>query len=220
MRRILLILSIVAIFGVLFSSTIDIAYRLAKITQRKLIVMFSSPTCYYCILFKDKVLPDPKFQAVLVPNFVFVEIYPSSEKSELFAKEVLSIQSATYRDLFERFRVMGTPTFFFFKDKQVLGYLPGYLDGENFTKVLKYVAQEKKESLESYLKKEDPFEGTQVLVEVTEEEAQFVLAHEKNSQLIEKNVNSLDKRKIYVVKSKELADELLKRGVYRVLLVK
>lgn len=114
-----LIIAILALSVISLALTLDDAYRLANITQRKLIMMFSSPTCYYCNLFKKEVFPKEDFQEILIPNFVFVELYATDEKTTLFAKEVLGEESVSYRDLFAGFGVRGTPTFFFSREKKV-----------------------------------------------------------------------------------------------------
>lgn len=174
-----LIIAILALSVISLALTLDDAYRLANITQRKLIMMFSSPTCYYCNLFKKEVFPKEDFQEILIPNFVFVELYATDEKTTLFAKEVLGEESVSYRDLFAGFGVRGTPTFFFFKGKEGLGYLPGYVDKDNFIKILKYVAQELKEDFQTYLKKDDPFVGEPLIIEISKEDADFVLKKDK-----------------------------------------
>ncbi|WP_296906263.1 thioredoxin fold domain-containing protein, partial [Thermotoga sp.] len=110
-----------------------------------------NPTCYYCNLFKKEVLPKKDFQEILAPNFVLAEIYATDEKTTLFAEEVLKEPPLSYRELFQGFGVRGTPTFFFFKGKDGLGYLPGFVKKDTFIKILKYVAQELKEDFQSYI---------------------------------------------------------------------
>lgn len=208
-------------FGVLsFALSLDDAYRLSNITQRKLIIMFSSPTCYYCNLFKKEVFPKEDFQEILVPNFVLAEIYATDEKTTLFASEVLNEPSLSYRELFQGFGVRGTPTFFFFKGKKYLGYLPGYVEKDMFIKILKYVAQELKEDFESYMKKNDPFVGEPVIIEVSKEDADFVLKKDKNAVKVESVPDEVRKDRVYVTEDSGLASKLKDMGAMRILLIK
>ncbi|ABQ47609.1 MULTISPECIES: thioredoxin family protein [Thermotoga] len=215
-----LIIAILALSVISLALTLDDAYRLANITQRKLIMMFSSPTCYYCNLFKKEVFPKEDFQEILIPNFVFVELYATDEKTTLFAKEVLGEESVSYRDLFAGFGVRGTPTFFFFKGKEGLGYLPGYVDKDNFIKILKYVAQELKEDFQTYLKKDDPFVGEPLIIEISKEDADFVLKKDKNAVKVDTVPNEVRRDRIYVTDSPDVAKTLQEKGALRVLLVK
>ncbi|PLV56175.1 thioredoxin fold domain-containing protein [Thermotoga sp. SG1] len=219
MKRIVLFVLIV--LGALsFALSLDDAYKLANLTQRKLIIMFSSPTCYYCNLFKKEVLPKEDFQEILVPNFILAEIYATDEKTTLFAKEVIGESSLSYRELFQGFGVRGTPTFFFFKGKEGLGYLPGYVEKEMFIKILKYVAQELKEDFESYMKKNDPFVGDPMIVKVSKEEAEFVLEKDKNAVKVESVPGKVRKDRIYVTEDPSLASKLKDMGAMRILVVK
>lgn len=214
-----LIIAILALSVLSLALTLDDAYRLANITQRKLIMMFSSPTCYYCNLFKKEVFPKDDFQEILIPNFVFVELYATDEKTTLFAKEVLGEESVSYRDLFAGFGVRGTPTFFFFKGKEGLGYLPGYVDKDNFIKILKYVAQELKEDFQTYMKKNDLFVGEPMIVEVSKEDAEFVLEKDENAVKVDTVPNEVRRDRIYVTDSSDVAKALQEKGALRVLIV-
>ncbi|PLV59872.1 thioredoxin fold domain-containing protein [Thermotoga sp. KOL6] len=218
MRKIL-IFSLVLLSVLSSAISLDEAYKLANITHRKLVIMFSSPTCYYCNLFKKEVYPKEDFQKILIPNFVFVELYATNEKSIVFAKEVLGEDSVTYRELFQGFGVRGTPTFFFFDGKKGLGYLPGYVEKDLFIKILKYVAQELQEDFETYIKKEDPFKGVPMIIEISRSDADFVLEKDENALRIEKVPEEVELDKIYITEDPQVADELKNKGAIRVLLI-
>ncbi len=222
---------IVFIAGLVFIATIanaaslniiddfDKALKLSKIENKKAIIMFSDPSCYYCNKFKKETLKDETVVNLLKVNFIFSEIYPeNSKKSSILGQEL------TYRELYGAFRISGTPTFWFFNESATpLTYLPGFVNAENFSKILRYMARDlyKKDiKFSDYVNQKDDFIGNKKIIEVKEEDFNWLLENDKEIVLIE-NLNELmnfDQFKKYAVESNDLAKQLLEKGAYNVFL--
>ncbi|MEN3042905.1 MAG: thioredoxin fold domain-containing protein [Fervidobacterium sp.] len=66
------------IFGFEFLYTdLGTAHNVSKIEDKLLIIVFSSPNCYYCKLFEKEVLTNKSVQEFLRGNYTIVKIEPS-----------------------------------------------------------------------------------------------------------------------------------------------
>ncbi|MCD6449193.1 MAG: thioredoxin fold domain-containing protein, partial [Thermotogaceae bacterium] len=124
----------------------DVAQELARIEQKKIVLIFEMKTCGYCKLLNSTTLQDEKVQKFLSINYITATVY-ADENIELFQK----------------FNVRATPTLWFFqyeKEKLVaITYVPGYLPADLFLKVIKYIYKLPEEKFDEYSKKEDNFIG-------------------------------------------------------------
>ncbi len=207
MRVYVIALILVAISAMAFHtySATDVAFNLARIEGKKLIYVFEMKTCGYCRLFNAKTLSDPTVRKILDINYRVVIIYVS-ENPEMFRK----------------FGIRGTPTIWFFEaaedDPKPITYLPGYVPPDIFVKVLKYVYRLPKVPFKEYVKKEDPFVGERKLIRVSEEEAEYVLKHDRDAVKTDDLEDFKGEEFVYVTRDEELAKKLIEKA-YRVLLV-
>lgn len=224
MRKIIfyLLLSLLfvsSLFGYDYTySDLGIAHRISQIEDKILLIMFSSPSCYYCKLFDKDVITNKSVQEFLRGNYVFVKIEPSSYKTTFLGK------SYTNNDLFSAFGVRGTPTFVFIRNKESITQVPGYRPAEDFLKALKYIIRvvEKnyKEPFDSYSKKSDDLKGYPKIVNVDKANSEYILKYDKNAQLVSDLPKDIDVYKVYVTKDEDVAKKLVELGAIRVLLVK
>ncbi len=196
-------------------SDVDVAVNLAKIEQKKIGIVFTTPTCPYCVKLKNETLRDKTVQELIRANFIFVEaMYDGSKRTSAFGKEM------TYQELFSYFSISGVPTTWFLSPvAEPLVYLPGYAPASTFAQVLRYVYQELKEDFQTYSKKKDNFVGETKIVQANEQEAQYVLKHDPNSAFVEQLPQKIDIFTVYVTKDESLAHKLNEAGVFRVILV-
>ncbi len=192
---------------------------LAKYENKQAIIIFSDPQCYYCNKLKKETLTDKTVQELLANNFVIGEIYPTQEKATFEG------ENYTYRDLFMGFGVKGTPTLVFFTSSGTpITYIPGYMNAQDFSTVLRYMATKqylKKVNFKKYAEKRHDFLGTPSIVNVTAEMAKYILSSDPLSTTTEIIPNG-DKFLKYVVEGKnaqEVAKEMKKKGFYNVFVV-
>lgn len=154
----------------------DTVMTLAKYEQKRAIVVFSDPNCPYCIKLKSETLSNTDVQDMLANNFVIGEIYPTSQKATFQGN------SYSYQDLFTGFGVKGTPTLVFFEsDGKPITYLPGYAGPKDFTTILRYIALKKyadKTDFQAFASSKNTFSGTPKVVDLTKEEAEYVLSND------------------------------------------
>ncbi|MCD6546897.1 MAG: thioredoxin fold domain-containing protein [Thermotogae bacterium] len=227
MRKGFLIVSLMAFFIVLnveaaalnVIDDFDKALKISQLESKKAIVMFSDPGCFYCNKFKKETLKEEEVQNLLNVNFIFSEIYPdTNKKSEFLGQEL------TYRDLYGAFRVSGTPTFWFFTEEGTpLTFLPGFVDAQNFVKILRYMAQElyKKDiKFSDYINQKDDFIGVPSITEINMKDFDWLLKNDDAMVFIENvdNMKNFDPFTKYAVESKEIAEKLIKMGAYNVFL--
>ncbi|ODN30622.1 thioredoxin [Fervidobacterium thailandense] len=206
------------IFGYQYTfKDLGIAHRVSNITGKMLVINFSSPSCYYCILFDKETLTNKQVQEFLRGNYIYVKIEPGSYKTTFLGK------SYTNDQLFGAFGIRGTPTFIFMKGNEVVTQVPGYMKPDMFLKALRYLVRSVenglKESFESYSKREDNFAGNPKILSVSKSDADFVLKSDKNAEYVESMPKEVDINKLYVTNSQTVANQLNKAGVIRVLLV-
>ena len=142
----LFILSVITIFSVPLDEFVfenfNEAFEVAELTNKKVVVMFSSPTCPACTQFKETTLLDEEIQKWLRTEFVFVEIFPTTEKATFQGEEY------NYGQLFYAFGARYTPTFVFFDEqKNPFGAITGGYPAEIFIDILKYVSYDKNEEM-------------------------------------------------------------------------
>ena len=190
-------------FGIIHN--FDVAQRLAKIEQKKIILIFEMKSCGYCRLLNTTTLQDKNVRKFLSINYVTAIVY---------ADENLQ--------LFQQFNVHATPTLWFLqheKDKLVaITYVPGYLPANLFLKVIKYVYELPKEKFEDYAKKKDDFVGERKLIKVSKKEADFVLKNDPDAIFAKSKSDFSFETKTYITDNEELAKWLINRS-YRVLLI-
>lgn len=225
MRKVLSLMILIFIAVTVTSASLNVihdfdkALKLSKIENKKAIIMFSDPSCYYCNKFKKETLKDDTVIKLLKVNFIFSEIYPENDK-----KSYILGQELTYRDLYGAFRISGTPTFWFFNEEATpLTYLPGFVDAKNFSKILRYLAQdlhEKDVKFSDYVNQEDDFIGNRKITKINEKDFNWLLENDEEVVFV-KDLNGLvdfDLFKKYATESKELAKQLLEKGAYNVFL--
>ncbi len=205
----LAVLTSLLAFSLEIIQDLEVGEELARIEGKKLILAFELKTCPHCRRMNTVTFQDKEVEKLIRANFVLVVQFYSEDTRALFAK----------------FKVSSVPILWFFKynDKEKkwtpLNYLPGYVDPDMFVLVLRYVAQELKESFRDYIKKKDDFIGNKMLIEVSKEEADFVLKHDPYALKIERYGDFKTPFHVYVTTNEELAQKLSKEA-YRVLLVR
>jgi len=149
------LISVITIFSVPLDEFVfknfNNAFEVAKLANKKVVVMFSSPTCPVCNQFKETTLLDEEIQKWLRTEFVFVEIYPTNEKATFQGEEY------NYGQLFYAFGARYTPTFAFFDNQQnPFGAITGGYPADIFIDILKYVSYERNEeiSLDKFIEDE------------------------------------------------------------------
>ncbi len=215
----LVILVIISVLGYDYTiKDLGTASRLSKIQDKLLLINFSSPSCYYCQKFEKEVLPDEEVQKVLRGGYIYVKIEPTAQRTTFMGK------SYSNNELFSAFGVRGTPTFVFLYKDKVITQVPGFMPASDYLKalryLLRYVYDNIKESFEVYSKRKDDYYGKTMVVNVSKDDADFVLKNEKNAISVDKVPEKIDVFTTYVTRSKEAAQALNKAGVIRVLLVK
>lgn len=138
LMNILIILITTVIFAVPIENFVlrnfNDAFEVANLTNKKVVIMFSTPTCPACIEFKRSTLLDEEIQKWLRTEYVFAEIYPTNEIAIFQGDEL------RYGDLFFVLGARYTPTFVFFDpDQTPVGAITGAYPPEIFLDVLKYL---------------------------------------------------------------------------------
>lgn len=185
MKKISLITMIIFILGIAFGNFYDIAitnfndaFDIAKITDKKVILMFSTDSCEYCKTFKEETMKNEELQKWFKTEYILAEIQPDNNKTASFrGKEY------TYTQLFGIFGARTTPTFVYLdKNQQVLAAFKGLYEDDIYIKVSEYVAYEdtKKVSLEEFLKANKNYEIKRRIVEINKEQADELLKMDPN----------------------------------------
>ncbi|KAF2956128.1 thioredoxin fold domain-containing protein [Marinitoga sp. 38H-ov] len=173
----------------------DNALKIGNITGKKVIVMFSSESCYYCKKFKSEVLTDKEIQKWLKTEFIFAEIYADKNKKATYLGKTLN-----YLELFGAFGVRGTPTFFFFNSKgEALSQLPGYVPNDIFLSILKFFKYDKKITFQEFQEKNIDVSIDKKVLNLSKEEIHFLLKNDPNTKLYN---NNLDEYSNIVLKEK------------------
>ncbi len=194
---------------------------LARYEQKDAIIVFSDPSCFYCNKLKSDTLSNLQVQQILSNNFLIGEIYATNEKAN-FEGNVY-----TYSDLFQGFRVTGTPTLVFFTSEGTpLTYLPGYLGPSDFIKVLQYVAlgaYSKNIDFGTFSKTPNNFVGTPTVISVTQDEANYILQNDPMAKKIDsypgKDADHFLKYVVFGKDATSIADKMISDGFYNVYVV-
>ncbi|PNR94853.1 thioredoxin fold domain-containing protein [Petrotoga sp. 9PWA.NaAc.5.4] len=181
-----LIFSVVSIFSVPLEEFVlnnfNNAFTAAKLTDKNVVVMFSTPTCPACKQFKQTTLLNEEVQNWLRTEYVFVEIYPTNEKAIFQGNEY------THGQLFYALGARYTPTFIFFDSEQnPFGAITGSYPPEIFIDVLKYVIYEGNEkiSLDQFIQDNlgEKVEISPKTIYLKEEEINKLLEIDPNTKL-------------------------------------
>jgi len=225
---ILLFITVFVLFSYAFSYALNgfllknfnTVMTLARYEQKDAIIVFSDPGCFYCKKLKAETLTDKTVQEILANNFIIGEIYPTNDEAFFEGKKY------SYRELFAGFGIKGTPTIVFFTpDGKPITYVPGYVNAENFSAILRYIATKqylKKVDFREYLKKKNSYLGTPTILEISKKNASYILLHDPMSTSTTV-VPGKDKFLKYIVSGKdalEVAQEMKKLGFYNVFVVK
>lgn len=166
----------------------DDAFAVSKITNKKVVVMFSSEECYYCKKFEEEVLTNESVQKWLRTEFVFVEITAKNSETASFRNK-----KYTYSQLFGAFGVRGTPAFFFFEgEDNFLGSVPGYVEADTFENLLKYLLfkDNTKVQFQDFIKKDYEIKIRKRVLSLSKKDIEFLLKIDPNTKLYDKSYDS------------------------------
>ncbi|MGM0640969.1 MAG: thioredoxin family protein [Thermotogota bacterium] len=156
----------------------DDAFKIARITDKKILLMFSTDSCKYCRIFKEETMQNEELKKWFQTEFILVEIKPKMNKKTTFkGKEY------TYLQLFGVFSARTTPSFVYLnKTGEVLGSFKGLYEDEIYIKLSQYMAYENKEevSLKEFLKSKNNYEIKKKVIEITDDEAKKLLEIDPN----------------------------------------
>jgi len=176
---------------------IDTAKKIASLTDKYLIIMFSSDSCIYCKKFKENVLTDAEISKWLKTEYVFTEINPTSSRKATFGGK-----QYTYSQLYGGFGVRGTPSFLFMdRNENSFGILPGYLEKENFLQILMYIKYENNNdiSLDDFISQNLKVSVSKRIIYLSQDDIDFLMKYDPNtvelkySKDLYSNVVSADK---------------------------
>lgn len=114
------------------------AQELAKADDKKVLVYAMATWCTYCKKVEKEVFPKEAVAATMEKYYypVWVDI-DSSEKMEYNGEVMTGSQFA------QKYRVRGTPTFFFIdKQGKILGAQPGFVPEDTFITLLSFVGSD------------------------------------------------------------------------------
>ncbi|ACJ75828.1 conserved hypothetical protein [Thermosipho africanus TCF52B] len=195
---------------------LGIAHKISVIEDKPLIIYFSSPSCVYCKKFESEVLSDEKFQELLKLYYTFVKVEPNNNKTIFLENEY------TNNELFGAFGVRGTPTFVFWYKDAGITMVPGFMPLEDFLNalnyILKYVYEDYREDFQTFLDNKESFNPKTKVINISNNDADFVLAHDKNAKKYTSD-QKIEKGTVYLVYSKEDLEKLKQSGVFRILFV-
>lgn len=124
------------------------AQKLAAENDKKVLVYAEAVWCTYCKKMEKEVFPRQKVIDSLAKYYYPVRVDIESDKKLIFNE-----QTMTGSQFAQKYRVRGTPTFFFIDAKgEILGAQPGFIPYDVFTNLLAFVGSDahKKVSFEEY----------------------------------------------------------------------
>lgn len=124
------------------------AQHLATENNKKVLVYAEAVWCTYCKKMENEVFPKQEVIDSIARYYYPVRIDIESDKKHVFNEETL-----TGSQFARKYRVQGTPTFFFIDRKgKILGAQPGYIPPDVFTDLLSFVGSDahKRISFEEY----------------------------------------------------------------------
>ncbi|MBB6062069.1 thioredoxin-related protein [Thermosipho japonicus] len=195
---------------------LGIAHKISVIEDKPLIIYFSSPSCVYCKKFESEVLSDEKFQELLKLYYTFVKVESNNNKTTFLENEY------TNNELFGAFGVRGTPTFVFWYKDAGITMVPGFMPLEDFLNalnyILKYVYEDYREDFQTFLNNKESFNPKTKVINISNNDADFVLAHDKNAKKYTSD-QKIEKGTVYLVYSNEDLEKLKQSGAFRILFV-
>ncbi|MDX1585949.1 MAG: thioredoxin fold domain-containing protein [Balneolaceae bacterium] len=124
------------------------AQELAAENDKKVLVYAEAVWCTYCKKMENEVFPRQDVIDSIARYYYPVRVDIESDKKHVFNEETL-----TGSQFAQKYRVQGTPTFFFInKSGKMLGAQPGYIPPDVFTDLLSFVGSDAHEriSFEEY----------------------------------------------------------------------
>jgi thioredoxin-related protein len=128
------------------------AQKLAKKSNKKVLVFAEASWCTYCKRMKSEVFPKPDVQEAMTSYFYPVKIDIESERKLIFQNSKM-----TERQFSRKMRVSATPTFIFLdKNSSILGTQPGFLKHEIYRTLLTYIGTDayQDQKFKTYLKEQ------------------------------------------------------------------
>ncbi len=126
------------------------AQQLAGENDKKVLVYAEAVWCTYCKKMENEVFPRQKVIDTIAEYYYPVRVDIESDKELIFNE-----QTMTGSQFAQKYRVSGTPTFFFIDKKgEILGAQPGFIPHDVFTELLAFVGSDahKRVSFEDYRK--------------------------------------------------------------------
>lgn len=124
------------------------AQKLAAENDKKVLVYAEAVWCTYCKKMENEVFPKQEVVDSIARYYYPVRIDIESDKKLVFNEEAL-----TGSQFAQKYRVQGTPTFFFIDNNgKILGAQPGFIPTDVFTNLLAFVGTDAHEriSFEEY----------------------------------------------------------------------
>jgi len=107
----------------------DEALKTAEAENKLVMVFFWAEWCGYCIQIRREVFTNPQVHEVFNRNFLAVSVDIEDDP----------------KNLAKKYRARALPTMLFLKpDGEIMGFLPGAVNGESFLKVLDYLVENHK----------------------------------------------------------------------------
>lgn len=115
------------------------AVTLAKAQDKKLIVDVYAPWCPWCRKLQTNVYTDPEVQAYLADHFIVTRLDGDDSEQSLQFKEY----TLTQAELAAGLGAEGFPTTVFLaSDSEYITRLPGFVDADEFLRVLRFIGTE------------------------------------------------------------------------------
>jgi len=200
-------------------SDIETALKISEIEEKITIMVFSSKSCVYCDKLRDETFNDQRVVDLFNAGYNVVEIFPE-DKDVSFIINDQEINS-NYLQLSSIFGVRGTPSMFFVNSSnQILTNVPGFVPADSFIPILQFLGSGAylTTDYQTFSSNSSDYIGQNLIIETNEEDSNYVLENDKNSINYKDAEENIDVYKTIIVDNKNIADELIEKGVYRVLL--
>lgn len=125
------------------------AQQMAKENEKKVLVYAEAVWCTYCKKMEKEVFPRQEVIDIMAEHYYPVRVDIESDKKMVFNGETL-----TGSQFAQKYRVRGTPTFFFIDGGgEILGAQPGFIPSDVFTSLLAFVGSDahRRVSFEDYV---------------------------------------------------------------------
>ena len=224
MKKIFTLVLVISVGIVLFAydnvySDIEEALKISEIEKKITIMVFSSKSCVYCDKLRNETFNDEKVVELFDAGYNVVEIFPE-DKDVNFTINDQEINS-NYSQLSSIFGVRGTPSMFFVNsDNQILTNVPGFVPADSFIPILQFLGSGAylTSDYQTFSSEESDYIGENLIIEINEQDLNYILENDRNSVLYENIAENIDVYKTIIVDNKNIAEELIDKGVYRVLL--